>query len=199
MKKREKQRETGNKILSLNIIESNMINRHNNYGRLILLLVVCFSSVIYSQNVMVDGRIFTPVEGRQMAKAYGYVTVLQGIAKLTTKKCSQWLPDYQGKYTIIYRLWTIRNKPYFVRNNKIFIDLVQLVSRSSGQQKKQIALFYRSMTSIAVKRFMTILLRKDHLQRSKFCHAFSARLASGILDIHSNTQVSIFIRNYNPL
>ncbi len=134
-----------------------------------------------------------------MANAYGYVTTVQGIAKYSVKKCGQWLPEYKLKYQFIYQLWLKRNQTYFAQNTHIYKDLVNLVSHSSGKRKKEIDLFYRGMTKTAVKRFITILLRKELDERTQFCHVFSARLASGVLDILSNKEISTFIEEYKRL
>jgi len=176
-----------------------IVKKHSHVLLAILSSTSLWSSLLYSQNIKLDGRTYTPIEGRQMANAYGYVTSLQGITRYTVRKCSKWLPAYQLKYRFIYKLWRKRNQVYFSQNKKMYSDLVNLVSHSSGKPKKEVNLFYRGMTNTAVKRFKTILLRKELNERTLFCHNFSARLASGILDIKLNKTISIFMENYKPL
>lgn len=170
-----------------------------NYSLILLMCIGILSAPLLSQNIISDGRTYTPNEGRQMASAYGYVSVVQGIVTKTTTQCSQWIPHYKNMFNIIYSLWLKRNQAYFDKNKSIFQDLVQLVAQASHKKKSAIALFYREMTNTAIKRFMTILLRKEYTSRTQFCHEFSARIASGTLDINFHKKISLFIQQYQSL
>ncbi len=172
------------------------------YTQTSLILFLCIgllSTSLLSQNIIMDGRTYTASEGRQMASAYGYVSVVQGIVVKTTTHCSQWLPNYKSMFTLIYSLWLKRNQAYFDKNKSIFRDLVQLVAQAAHRKKNAVSLFYREMTNTAIKRFMIILLRKEYSVRTQFCHEFSARLASGSLDINLHQEMSLFMQKYQAL
>ena len=173
-----------------------------NYFKQLLLLfsiVALMPLKSYAQNIITDKRVFTPVEGRQMANAYGFITTIQGNIKLTIKNCSKWLPGKQKEFKNSYAKWLDRNKTLIKQNASMYSDLVKLVSLSSGKRKKDIELFYREMTTTAIKQYKTILFRKDRTQRKNFCHNFAVRLKAKIMDIASNETVNKFVTNYIPL
>lgn len=166
---------------------------------ILFLIFVLLPLNLFSQNITIDKRVFTPVEGKQMANAYGFIATIQGNVKLTIKNCNKWLPDKKKEFKQIYSKWLNRNRTFIKQNASMYSDLVKLVSLSSGKRKKDIELFYREMTSTAIKQYKTILLRKDQAQRKNFCHNFTARLVSKTLDIVTNKSVSQFVTNYVPI
>jgi len=172
--------------------------------RLPVILTVLFFlflpfQTIAGSDVRVNGRTFTPDMGRQMGQAYGFVTTIHGIILYTTDNCSRWVPSYREQFQISKDKWVERNAYYVQLSAKIYLDLLTVVSKSSGKSQEEVNRVYSPMVTRAVSQFKSTLGAKDIQTRNKFCVNFITRLNAGAMDVTANGAVAAFMKTYKSL